>query len=311
MILKLKISVLFLFICSSVFSQTNFTVVTQVVDSYPVLSPDATTIAFGSNRTGTYQIYTCKPDGSNIVQLTDLNGDTGLPIWSPDGKKILFSSNQKDNSEIYIMNADGTGQKQLTHQLGDDSHAKFSPDGKSIIFNSARTTPDLSIPWSSQFIEIFTMDIDGNNIKQITFNKSVCTYPSFSPDGRKIVFRRIIKSSGLNWSLEPILVNSEIYVVNSDGTMPVNISNSKAYDGWPMWLPNSRTIVFTSNRGGKKNMGQLYKVENDGANLTQITDLNSSFVQSSISKDGKTIFTQRNWETDTYEYGHIVTIKME
>ncbi|RLD25626.1 MAG: hypothetical protein DRI75_13045 [Bacteroidetes bacterium] len=307
----LCISILFLLTGFKTLAQDNFSVITKVVDGYPMLSPDGRKIVFTSNRTGTYQIYLCDSDGSNIVQLTNSIGSNASPVWSPDGSKIVFASERDNDSEIYIMNTNGTEQKRLTDQPGDDSHPKFSPDGKRIIFNSPRTSPDLSISWTSQFIEVFTMDIEGNDLKQITFLKSVCTYPSFSPDGSKIVFRQLIKDSGLNWSLDSINFNSEVYVMNSDGSNPMNISNSKAFDGWPFWMPDSKTIVFTSNRGQIENMGQLYSVNPDGSNLNRLTDTNNSFIQASVSKDGKTILAQRNWETETYEYGHIVTIKIE
>jgi TolB protein len=298
----------FLSIPSSFLSaQEAFSIITRIVDSYPMLSPDGTTLAFGSNRTGTYQVYTCKLDGSKVAQLTDLPGDTGLPIWSPDGNKILFSSEIDHDSEIFIMNADGSGQRRLTYQPGDDSHAKFSPDGKRIIFNSARTSPDLSVPWTQQYLEIFTMNIDGSDIKQITDFKAISTYPSFSPNGKKIAFRRIEKEPGLNWSLDSMKLNSEVFVIDRDGSNPVNVSNHGAYDGWPFWL-SDQALVFTSNRGGIKNKGQLYKVNIDGTGLTRITPTDDSFIQASLSFDGKQILAQRNWETATYEYGHIVSI---
>lgn len=58
-------------------------------------------------------------------------------------------------------------------------------------------------------------------------------------------------------------------------------------------------------------MGQLYTVMLDGSNPFRISGLDNSFIQASVSKDGKTILAQRNWETESYEYGHIVTIKIE
>lgn len=96
--------------------------------------------------------------------------------------------------------------------------------------------------------------VNGNNLKQITTFNSICTYPSFSPDGKKIVFRKITNDPGLNWSLDSIKVNSGIFIINSDGSDPINVSNSKAFDGWLFWMMDSKAVLFTSNRGGKKNM---------------------------------------------------------
>jgi len=297
--------------CYCGFAQNSITVITQVVDGYPALSPDGKQIVFTSNRSGTYQIYTCNTEGENIKQLTHSSGSNATPVWSPNGDKIVFASERDNDSEIYIMNADGTAQTRLTNQPGDDSHPQFSPDGSKIIFNSPRTTPDLSVPWLEQFTEIYTMDTEGNNLEQLTSFKSVCTYPSYSQDGRKIAFRRITRDPGLNWALDSIEINSEIYVMNSDGSNPTNISNCEAYDGWPCWMPDSKTIIFTSNRGGIGFKGQLYSVRTDGSGLKRITGLEDSFVQASVAKDGKIIYAQRNWETETYEYGHIVAIEIE
>lgn len=305
----LCISILFLLI-GKTFAQDNFTLITKVVDGYPMLSPDGSKIVFTSNRTGIYQIYLCDYDGSNIIQLTN-KGSNETPVWSPDGSKIVFTSERDNDTEIYIMNADGKVQMRLTNQLGDDSHPKFLPDGKRIIWCSARTTPDLSVAWTYQFLEIFSMDIDGNNVKQITSNETISTYPSISPDGKKIVYRELLKEPGFNWSLDSIRFNSEVFVMNSDGSNPINISKDKAYDGWPLWMPDSKTVIFTSNRGGEKNMGQLYRVNINENSISRITDIDNSFIQASISKDGETILAQRNWETETYEYGHIVTIKIK
>jgi len=297
--------------CYTAFAQNNITIITQVVDGYPDLSPDGKQIVFTSNRSGTYQIYTCTIEGENIQQLTHSSGPNQTPVWSPRGDKIVFASERDNDSEIYIMNADGTGQRRLTDQLGDDSHPKFSPDGTRIIFNSPRSTMDLSVPWLEQFHEIYTMDTEGDNLKRITSFKSVCTYPGYSPDGRKIVFRRITKDPGLNWALDSMSINSEVFVMNSDGTNLINISNSTAYDGWPCWMPDSETIVFTSNRGGIGFKGQLYSVKTDGSGFSRITGLDDSFVQATVSNDGKIIYAQRNWETENHEYGQIVAIKIE
>lgn len=304
-------SVLGMLISSMAFAQDNFTVVTPVVDAYPDLSPDGRHLVFSSNRTGSYQIYVCDSEGSNLVQLTHSQGSNVSPVWSPDGAKIVFASERDQDSEIYLMNADGTGQKRLTFQAGDDSHPKFSPDGKRIIFNSARTSPDLSVPWVYQFLEIFTMDLEGKNVVQITALKAVCTYPSYSPDGSKIAFRQLLKAPGLNWSLDSIPFNSEVFIMNRDGSNLENVSRHEAYDGWPVWMADSKTILFTSNRGGMKNMGQLYMAKLDGSNPFIISDLGNSFIQASVSKDGSTILAQRNWETETYEYGHVVKIPVK
>jgi len=122
---------------------------TNVKDAYPMASPDLTRVLFQSDRTGDWEIYVVRADGTQLVRLTNSAGPDVTPVWSPDGKRIVFAyERDAGDSEIYVMNADGSGQRRLTRQPGDDSHPHWSPDGSSIVFNSARATPDLTADWS-------------------------------------------------------------------------------------------------------------------------------------------------------------------
>ncbi len=283
---------------------------TNVIDSYPMLSPDGKWIAFQSNRSGVWNIYTIRPDGSGIVNLTHSPGPDYNPIWSPDGTKIVFASERDRDSEIYVMNADGSGQTRLTFTPGDDSHPHWFPDGSRIIFNSARTTPDLSVDWGKQYLEIFSMNADGSDVKQITSFKTISTFPSVSPDGKKIVFRMVTNSESLNWDLSPTKRNSEIFVMDIDGSNLKDVSESPGFDGWPFWSPDSKRIVFSSNRNGPANVGQLFIVNADGSGLTPLTRTDNSYVQPNWAIDGKKILAYQCWETSVYEYGNIVEIDL-
>jgi Tol biopolymer transport system component len=289
--------------------------ITNVSDSYPVESPDGRSIAFQSNRTGNWEIYVMNADGKGLKQLTQNNAADNSPCWSPDGRKLLFVSERDGkeyNSEIYMMNEDGSQQKRLTVQLGDDSHPKFTPDGMHIIFNSARTTPDFNADWSDQVNEIFMMDLDGKNVRQITSFKTISTFPSVSPDGKKIAFRKVTNSPALNWdiSVNRKNRNSEVFVMNIDGTGEVNISNSPAFDGWPTWSPDGSTVIFSSNRRGPANVGQLFVVDPEGKVIKQITRGEGGFVQPSFSANSKKIYAYQVWETSEYEYGNIVSFDL-
>lgn len=281
--------------------------ITNVSDSYPMLSPDGKTIAFQSNRTGDWDIYTIQTDGTGLNHLTDAVGPDYNPIWSPDGTKITFASERDGDSEIYVMNADGSGQTRLTNTPGDDSHPHWFPDGSRIIFNSARTTPDLTVDWGKQYLELFSMKPDGTDVKQLTSFKTIATFPSVSPDGTKIVFRMVTDTPALNWDSTAAHRNSEVYVMNLDGSGLRNLSNSPAYDGWPCWSPDSRHIVFVSNRNGPPNVGQLFVIATDGSGLKALTSNTQSYVQPSWGKNGK-IYAYECWETEDYEYGNVVEI---
>ena len=103
---------LFLFIKISAQETGTFKKFTNVIDSYPMFSPDGKKIVFESNRSGNFEIYTINTDGSDIKQLTHDTSFDGTPAWSPDGKSIVFASERDKDPEIYIMNADGSNQKE-------------------------------------------------------------------------------------------------------------------------------------------------------------------------------------------------------
>ncbi|MEP7371828.1 MAG: hypothetical protein ABI675_00480 [Chitinophagaceae bacterium] len=287
--------------------------ITNVIDSYPMSSPDGKKICFQSNRTGDWEIFVMNVDGTALQQLTHAIGFDGGPIWSPDGSKIVFPSERDGDPEIYIMNADGSGQKRLTVTSGDDSHPHWFPDGSKIIFNSARTSPDLKADWGKQWHEIFSMNIDGSDVKQITSFKTVSTYPSVSPDGKKIVFRRAIDGPAFNWdlSLNENNRNSEVFVMDMDGKNAINLSKSPGFDGWPCWSPDGKKIAFSSNRSGPANMGQLYMVNADGSELKKGFDFSGSIAQPTWRKDGKGIYAYQAFEAADYEYGNIVFIELD
>lgn len=280
---------------------------TNVKDAYPDISPDGKKIVFMSNRTGNWEIFVMNAEfpanadenarETGLTQLTNNQADDIVPVWSPDGKKILFVSERDNDSEIYVMNADGSDQQRLTHQPGVDGHPHWSPDGRRIIFNSARATPDLKAKGSPLLIEVYTMNADGSDVKKITNFKTICTFPVYSPDGRKIVFRRDVGR------------NSEIFVANVDGTNPVNVSNSPAFDGWVAWSPDSKNILFASDRAGPEDIRQLYLVNPDGANLRKITDGPGSFTTPAWSKDGKKILAFQHWAGE--EFGNLVVFEVK
>ena len=318
----MKIRVYFLSVCFCYFSLKinaqltdgpdfkNFESITGIKDAYPSISSDGKKVVFQSNRSGKWEIYTMDSSGKNIKQLTSGIEKSSTPVWSPDGSQIVFCKEINDNSEIYIKKSDGSIHTRLTDQPGYDSHPKFSPDGKYILFNSACTTPDLKVDWSKQWHEIFKIKPDGSEISQIRYFKTISTYPSISPDGKIICFRKVITEPGFNWDLSTTKRNSEVFVMNIDGIDAVNISNNSAYDRWPVWMPDSK-IIYSSNRLGYANAAQLYMSNIDGSSTELVCAKKGALVQASDSSDGKKIYCHHNAEGPDFEYGGIVVITPE
>lgn len=286
------------------------TPVTQVRDSYPAPSPDGAQIAFQSNRSGRMALYLVDMDGGNLRILLDSGDSPVTPAWSPDGTKIAFVATVDDQREIFVMNSDGSARKRLTHDIGDDLHPHWSTDGR-IFFNSARATPDRDADWSDQWHEIFSMRADGSDIVQHTNCQSVCTFPSPSPDGRMIAYRKVIDTPGVDWDQSPIEKNSEIFIANLDGSEVRNITNDPAFDGWPIWAPDSQSVIFASNRDGQPYAAQTYFVDLATHDVTALTAGPWSHAQPTPSSDGSVIYTFRFLEGENFEFGHIARIDIQ
>jgi Tol biopolymer transport system component len=281
-------------------------------DMYPSASPDGKRLVFQSNRSGSNQILVMNMDGSDLKQLGDFPLGAETPVFSPNGQRIVFDVYVAEgNNDVFIINADGSGQKQLTESPGYDGHPHWSADGQRIVFNSDRTSPDPDASWSDRWHEIFSMKPDGSDVRQHTHCESVCTFGSLSPDGKKVLYRKVIQSAGFDWSLESIERNSEIFVSDSDGSKEINISNNAAFDGWPIWSPDGERIAFASNRTGPANTGQIWLVKPDGSELEQISFGPWSHAQPAWGFDGQHIYAYQLKETDQYEFGTVVRISVE
>lgn len=284
--------------------------VTTVRDSYPAVSPDGETLLFHSNRSGRIALYRADIDGGNVRLFLDSVEDPVTPAWSPDGAMIAFAGTVDGQSEIFVADADGTNVRRITNDPGDDSHPHWSSDGR-IFFNSPRMTPDPSADWSDQWHEIFSMRPDGSDVVKHVACQTVCTFPTPSPDGEHLTYRKVIDGPGLSWDQTMGARNSEVFVSKLDGSGERNLSNDPAFDGWPVWTPDSQYVVFASNRDGRPNVGQIYAVSPNGGDPFALTDEVWAHVQPSLSPDGERVFTFRFIETADYEFGHISAFPFE
>ncbi len=99
-------------------------------------SPNGRMIAFASDRSGSWELWVCDANGSNLLQLTNIGkGDTVDPQWSPDGSRLAFTSNVEGHSEVYVMNSSGGNPRRLTTSVA-SQNPSWSKDGRWIYFDS-------------------------------------------------------------------------------------------------------------------------------------------------------------------------------
>jgi len=110
-------------------------------------SPNGARIVFGSDRTGTYELWTANADGSNILQITNFGGlPVGSPRWSPDGRQIVFDAVRDGRSVIYRVDSNGGQPQLLVEDAGDAMMPTWSRDGQSIYY-IARQEGNVRVLW--------------------------------------------------------------------------------------------------------------------------------------------------------------------
>ena len=208
-------------------------------------------IAFASDRTGNYEIYTINPTGSNPKRITNHAGDDIQPSWSPDGKSLVFCSKRDGDWDIYTMQSAGSILRKLTSNSESDRGPAWSPDGRSIAFHSYRDGN-----W-----EIYVMNKDGSNKQNITNSTATQTYPSWSPDSRYIIYQNYNHhAAGSNW---------EIFRIGADGSSPIALTTDPAVDQYASWSPDGKFIAFWSQRDGSSN---IYIMNSNGSNQRKVSD---------------------------------------
>lgn len=241
---------------------------------------------------GRLQIFTQQPDGSQRRQLT-FDGDNGRTDWSPDGSKIVFGSIKDGRSWVAVMNADGSNLRRLAEGTPDPD---WSPDGGRIAFSHPSPTAGGGI--GSQ---IWVMNADGSEPRQITRSGTYKAGPSWSPDGTRMAFI-LVGDSGSPRNPRP-----QLGIMNADGTEERILTSEKRVNvrrepdatvtvletandaNAPAWSPLDDRIAFWS--GIETRYGQVWTIRSDGSESTQLTEdaTHRNSDDPSWSPDGKQI----------------------
>jgi Tol biopolymer transport system component len=148
------------------------------IESGPQFSPDGSQIAFESTRSGAYEVWVCRSDGSNPAQLTHFNSVTGTPRWSPDGTQIAFDSRKSGNADIFVMDSHGGAVRKLNNEPSAEVVPSWSRDGRWIYFAS-----DRSGSW-----EVWKMHSAGGPAVQVTNHGGYGAFESL--DGKFLYYTK-------------------------------------------------------------------------------------------------------------------------
>jgi Tol biopolymer transport system component len=208
-------------------------------EDYPSWSPDGSLIAFQHSKDGS-GIYVINLDGTGLRRLSPTPGFDATPSWSPDGTKIIyirvldpFIPNVFPRTEIRVMNLDGS-----------DDHGIFSSDNFDVEPRWSVNNQIVFMGHRNGSMQIFTMNADGSNVKQLTTIAANHGDPAWSMDGTKISFGSDREGGD----------KLNIYTMNADGS---NVQQITHFDvpyesGDTSWSSDGERIAFEWDVNGKK-----------------------------------------------------------
>ena len=203
---------------------------------HPSWSPDGKKIAYSSEQA----IWSVNSDGSGIRKLFDALAWDGDPEYSHDGSKLYYASESKNPFtaryiSIHVMDAEGGNIVKITDSA-DSREPALNSDGTKIAYTSKL----------SGNYDIWVMDLDGSNKKQITDAEGDETSPSWSPVGSKIAYS----------------YKGDLYTIGIDDIVPARLTNDSYDNINPSYSPDGKLISFASNRAGNYDIWMMSPDEN-------------------------------------------------
>ena len=221
-------------------------------------------IAFGVKSASGSNVFSMNADGSDLRQLTTDTGNHLCASLSADASQVAYCGDGSGNFEIWTIKADGTTATQLTHLEGRALFPDESHDGKKIVFGG--------VEGDDPNTEIYVVDATTGAglvaLASCAGRAEGCAndYPSWSPDGKQIVF--IHQDDYVN----EVGVNQQVWVMNADGSKQHPLtSSSPQKDQLPNWSPDGKSIVYASFSSADATNEGIWVMKSDGSGQQQLS----------------------------------------
>jgi serine/threonine-protein kinase len=220
------------------------------VEEWPVWSPDGSRLAYVADAGGFRQLFVRTLATGEERRITHEQRDDIQPAWSPDGRRLAFVRAAADSGKLEPADLNGwyteggevwsvdLASGRETRLVGNAFGPSYSPDGKQLAFDAEWAGPR----------RIWVADAAGLNPRQLTSDSSEAVIHAgarWSPDGRRVVFRRIEKTT------------SDLVVTDASGSSVTRVTADAALDIDPAWGPDGHSIYFASSRGGGLNIWRI------------------------------------------------------
>lgn len=219
-------------------------------DLDPVVSPNGDYLVFSSDRTGNFDIFLFVFGGPGVTQLTHDEKDDRYPSWGADNRTIVYSSKKTGRSDIYQITRDNPASLQITATDALDEYPGLNFKNGGLVFAQGS---DKKLRFRSQMKVVGSAAPSRANSPQVLAGGDE---PSFSPDGRKIVF------------VSHRTKNNDVWLMNPDGGLQTQLTTDDKDDENPRFSPDGRQIVFASNRTGNFD---IWVMNADGSRQRQLT----------------------------------------
>ncbi len=200
-----------------------------------------------------YDLYAATDTGEITRRLTAEEGYDAEATVNWKTRKIIYTSLASGDLDLWSMNLDGSGRRQITREAGYDGGAVFSRDGKKIVWRAHRpATPEAMALYQKLLgehltapmkMELFLADADGQHARQLTNFGCASFAPTFTPDGRRILF-----ASNKNHCDGR---QFELFLIDADGKNLEQVTSWGGFASFPEFSPDGKKLVFCSDRGAK------------------------------------------------------------